>query len=134
MTPDLKTDDNVSLTPLVKGIVEDAQTLITQQLSLFQSEVQADLVRTKTAAIPLVIGMAASLLAGFFLFMMVVRLMTATWPQLPDYAALGIVGAALAIVGGVLLAFGLSQLDKIGLLANRAVNSLKENVRWKTQK
>jgi len=133
MTPDLKTDSSLGLTPLVTGIVEDAQALITQQLSLFQSEIKEDLGRVKTAAMPLVGGLAAALLAGFFLGMMIVRFMIHLWPNLPDYAAHGIVGILLAIAAGILLWTGISMLEKVGHHAEKAVSSLKENVQWKTK-
>lgn len=134
MTPDLKTNSSLGLTPLVTGIVEDAQTLITQQLSLFQSEIKEDLGRTKTAAIPLLSGLAVGLLAGFFLCTMVVRLLVREWPDLPEYAANGIVGLTLVILSGVLLVFGVTLFDKVGLRAQKVVSALKENVQWKTKK
>jgi uncharacterized membrane protein YraQ (UPF0718 family) len=134
MTPDLKTDSSLGLTPLVTGIVEDAQTLISQQLSLFQSEIKEDLGRTKAAAIPLLGGVAVGLLAGFFLGTMIVRLLIYEWPNLPEYAANGIVGAVLAIIGGALIAYGITQLEKVGKHAEKAVTALKENVQWTTKK
>src|SRR5262245_36165672 len=108
MTPDLKTDSSsLGLTPLVTGIVEDPQTLISQQLSLFQSEIKEDLGRAKTAAIPFFGGMAVGLLAGFFLCTMVVRLLIYEWPNLPEWGANGIVGVVLAILSGALVVFGM---------------------------
>lgn len=134
MTPDLKTNSSLGLTPLVTGIVEDAQTLITQQLSLFQSEIKEDLGRTKAAAIPLLGGMAVGLLAGFFLGTMVVRLLIYNWPNLSEYAANGIVGGVLAVVSGALVVFGMAQLEKVGERSQKAVTALKENVQWTTKK
>jgi len=134
MTPDLKTDSSLGLTPLVAGIVEDAQTLITQQLSLFQSEIKEDLGRTKAAAIPLLGGAAVGLLAGFFLCTMVVNLLIHIWPDLPLYAADGIVGVVLAILSGALLAYGITYLEKVGERSQKAVTALKENVQWTTKK
>jgi len=134
MTPDLKTDSSLGLTPLVTGIVEDAQTLISQQLTLFQSEIKEDLGRVKTSAIPLLGGVAVGLLAGFFLCTMVVRLLIYNWPDLPEYGANGIVGAVLALLSGALLLFGVTQLEKVGERSQKAVTALKENVQWTTKK
>jgi len=133
MTPDLKTDSSLGLTPLVTGIIEDAQTLISQQLTLFQSEIKEDLGRTKAAAVPLIAGAAVGLLAAFFLCTMVVRFMVYEWPNLPEYAANGIVGAVLAIGSGVLFALGTSLLEKIGVRSQKIISALKENVQWKTK-
>jgi hypothetical protein len=133
MSPDLKTNAAPGLTPLVTGIVEDAQTLIAQQLSLFQSEIKQDLGRIKAAAMPLSCGVAVCLLAGFFLGTMVVRLLTDVWPELPAYGANAIVGVILAVLGGGLAAAGITQLNKIDLHSNKAVKGLKENVQWTTK-
>jgi Putative Actinobacterial Holin-X, holin superfamily III len=133
MTPDLKTDSSLGLTPLIAGIIEDAQALITQQLSLFQSELKEDLGRTKAAAIPLFTGVAVCLLAGFFLFTMVVRFLTYQWPDLPEFAAYGLVGAVLGIAGAALVLLGKTQLDSINTLPEKSVKALKENIQWKTK-
>ena len=133
MTPDLKNDSSLGLTPLLSGIVEDVQTLTKQELALFQSEIKEDLGRAKTAAVPLFGGMAVSLLAGFFLFMAVTRLLLAEWPNLPDYAAYGIVGAFLAVVGMALLIIGNYLAHAIEALPKKPVQTLKENIQWKTQ-
>lgn len=134
MTPDLKNDSSLGLTPIINGIVEDAQTLIKQQLSLFQSEIKEDLGRTKTAAVPLVVGGAVSLLAGIFLFHAVVRLLMFEFPSIPDYGAYAIVGGVLAIIGGTMVVIGMNLTNSIGMLSNKPANLMQENVQWKTKK
>lgn len=134
MTPDLKTESSLGLTPLIAGIVEDAQALISQQLTLFQSEIKDDLGRTKNAAIPFFGGVAVCLLAGFFLFTMVARLLVYVWPQLPDFAAYGIVGGFLGIVGAALVIVGKTQFDAVDSLPEKSVEALKENIQWTTKR
>lgn len=143
MSPDLK-KSSLGLAPLLNGIVEDAQTLIRQELSLFQSEVKEDLGRTRTAAIPLVLGMAASLLAGFFLGTALVRWMMLQWPELPDFAAYGLVGGVLAFFGTMLVVAGLMLVnnnpkgkqefvDATRAHPKQSPNPSKEKTPWKTQ-
>jgi len=133
MTPDLKNESSLGLMPLVNGIVEDAQTLIRQELSLFQSEVKEDLGRTRTAAIPLVTGLAASLLAGFFLGSALIRWLMFRWPDLSDFAAYGAVGAVLALIGIILVVTGMTLLSAIGAHPKQSSNPLKEKMPWKKQ-
>lgn len=133
MTPDLQNESSQGLMPLINGIVEDAQTLVRQELSLFQSEVKEDLGRTKTAAIPLVSGLAVSLLAGFFLLTAVARWLMYEWPQMPDFAAYGLVGAVLAVFGTILVVVGMTLVNAIGATPTKTAIPLKEKVQWKTQ-
>lgn len=134
MTPDLQQNESSQgLMPLINGIVEDAQTLVRQELSLFQSDLKEELGRTKTAAVPLVSGLAVSLLAGFFLFTAVARWLMFEWPQLSDFAAYGLVGAVLAVVGTILVVVGMTLVNAIGASAKNTVKPLQEKVQWKTR-
>jgi Putative Actinobacterial Holin-X, holin superfamily III len=133
MTPDLETNPSLGLTPLISGIVNDAQTLLRQQLTLFQSEVKKDLGRGRDAAIPLGAGVVVSLLAGFFIFLMIAHLLVWYWPQLPLFVAYGIVGAFLGLVGGSLVLIGKSKFDAFNPLPEKSVEGLKENLQWTTK-
>jgi Putative Actinobacterial Holin-X, holin superfamily III len=130
---ELRSANGSGLTPLIAGIVRDAQTLIGQQLALFQSEFKKDLGKTKDAVIPLAVGMAVCLLAGFFVFMMAAHLAVWLWPDLPLFAAYGIVGVVLAILGGSLVAIGKSKFEAFDRLGEKSVEGLKENVQWTTK-
>jgi hypothetical protein len=121
------------VTQLITGIISDAQQLIRQQLSLFQSEIKHDLRRTRDAAIPLGVGVAVSLLAGFFLFLMVANLMVWLWPTLPMFAAYGIVALFLGVCGSILVMVGKTRFDAFNPLPEKAVEGLKENIQWTTK-
>ena len=133
MVSDHETNVSPGLTPLITGIISDAQQLIRQQLTLFQSEVKHDLGRTRDAAIPLGVGVVVSLLAGFFLFMMVAHLLVWLWPTLPMFAAYGIVGVLLGLVGGSLVLVGKTRFDAFTPFPENAVEGLKENIQWTTK-
>jgi hypothetical protein len=129
----MKTESSLGLTPLITGIVEDAQALITQQLSLFQSEIKDYLKHSKAAAIPLLTGVAVCLLAGFFVFTAVAEFLLYQWPELPRFAAYGIVGVSVGILGGALVLVGKAQFDALDVIPEKSVNALKENIQWKTK-
>jgi len=118
---------------LISGIINDAQVLIRQQLSLFQSEVKKDLGRTKDAAIPLGVGIVVSLMAGIFLFLAVAHLLVWLWPELPLFAAFGLVGLILALIGGSLVFLGKSKFDAFTPIPEKSVEGLKENIQWTTK-
>jgi hypothetical protein len=136
MIPDQQTrsvNNGHGLTPLISGIVRDAQALIAQQLSLFQSELGKDLGKAKDTAILYGVGMAVCHLAAFLLFMMTAHLIVWLWPEFPLFAAYGMIGIVLAIAGGSLLAIGNSQFGALDRLGNKSVEGLKENVQWTTK-
>jgi hypothetical protein len=122
-----------TLTPLITGIVNDAQTLIRQQLTLFQTEIRNDVQRTKNASIPLAIGAIVALLAGIFLCLALVHVIHYVWPSAPEFCAYATVGLVLAVIGGVLIYMGKSKFDAFSPLPDKAVEGLKENIQWKTK-
>jgi len=134
MAPEQTTTNSApALTPLITGIVNDAQALIRQQLTLFQTEVKNDLRRTKEASIPIAVGSVVALLAGIVLSLALVYLLVYIWPQLSLFAAHGIVGLLLALVGGILVYTGKAKFDTFNPLPEKSVEGLKENIQWKTK-
>src|SRR4051794_33972921 len=111
MAPEQTNTASPGITPLITGIVNDAQALIRQQLTLFQTELKNDLRRTKEATIPLVIGGFVALLAAIFLCLAVAHLILYIWPNCPWFVAYGIVGLVLAAIGGGLVYAGKSKFD-----------------------
>jgi hypothetical protein len=49
------------------------------------------------------------------------------------WACFGIVGGVLAVLGGILLYFGVRKIESIDLLSNQAVEAFKEIMTWKTK-
>jgi hypothetical protein len=133
MITDHDNDTATALTPLISGIIGDAQTLIRQQLTLFQSEIKHDLVRARDAAIPLGVGVAVCFLAGLFILMMLAQLLVWLWPALPLFAAYGIVALILGLVGGSLVLVGKSKFDAFTPIPEKSLEGLKENLQWTTK-
>jgi len=133
MAPEQSKIGSPGITPLITGIVNDAQALIRQQLTLFQTELKNDLSRTKEATIPLAVGAIVLLVGGIFLCLAIAYLIVFLWPDCPYFVAFGIVGIALTIVGGVLAYTGKSKFDSFNPLPEKTVEGLKENIQWKTK-
>jgi hypothetical protein len=133
MIPDQTTTPSTGFTPLIAGILNDAQTLIAQQLSLFQSEIRHDLGRVKDAAMPFAVGVAVSFLSGFFIFLTAAQFMVWLWPTLPLFAAYGIVGVFLALLGSGLVFAAHNKLAAFTALPEKSLEGLKENIQWTTK-
>jgi hypothetical protein len=133
MAPEHTANASAGITPLITGIVSDAQVLLRQQLTLFQTEIKNDLRRTKEASIPLAVGVIVSLVAGIFLCLAAAYLIVFLWPGCPYFVAFGIVGIVLALVGGVLVYTGKAKFDAFNPLPEKAVEALKENIQWTTK-
>jgi len=128
----VRPESDGSLARLATGIVEDAQALLKQQLTLFQVELKNDLRRTRNAAIPLLIGVAVCGLAALCLCVML-ALLLATALVLPWWAGFAIVGGALALIGGAMVVVGKTKFDAFNPLPDKTVEGIKENIQWKTK-
>jgi len=133
MLNDLETGHSPSITGLVTGIVNDAQELIKQQMTLFRHELQVDIRKTKEGALSLGAGLGVAGLGGLLLALMLVHLLQALAPEMPLWGCYGVVGVALVGVGGILCYAGKKIFDSFSPLPNESVQALKENVRWITK-
>jgi uncharacterized membrane protein YqjE len=119
-----------SLTELVGGIVGDLQTLVRQELRLAKAEFQQEWDKTKTAAGTMVAGATLLTVAGLLLSFMVVYLLNALAPQLPLWGCYAIVGAVLALLGGVLVGVGRTQAADVNVIPPITAETMQENVQW----
>lgn len=129
-----ETESSPPLTTLVSGIINDAQQLMGQQLSLFQHEIKADLRKTRDAAIPMVIGLAVAMVGVVLLGVMLGNLLPQIWPNLPLWAGFAIASAIFLAIGGGLIFWAKSQFDTFNPLPEKSLEALKENVQWVTTK
>jgi|SRR5688572_14758782 MFS family permease len=121
--------DERSVTSLVSGIVNDAQTLMQQQLALFREEVRTDLRKTRDALTAIAAGVGVAAVAlGPLVFMFVALLHElAGWSW---WASAGTVGAVLAVVGGALIGLGVQRFRSFNPMPDQSVEALKENLQW----
>jgi len=133
MPHQLETEPQPGIAELVGGIVQDARDLLAQQLKLFQVEVKSDLRQTKEASIPLAIGAMIALLGVGILALGAGYLLCWTWPELPLWAGLAIVGGGLLLIGGALALWGKCKFDAFNPLPDETLEGMKENIQWKTR-
>ena len=118
---------------LVRGIVADAQHLIGQQLAMIGQEIRDDLRKAKVVIPLLAVGAGITAVGSVLLLVMLPLLLNWFAPGLSLWACFGIVGGVLAVLGGVLLYFGVRKIESIDLLSNQAVEAFKEIMTWKTK-
>lgn len=128
MPESIPTESPPSMATLVQGIVNDAQKLIRQELTLARTEIQKDWTDLKQAAAALSVGGIVAFLGVLFLGFTVVYLLALT--ALPLWACYLIVGGVLALVGGLLLFQGVNKLRTIQLGPEKTVESIKEIIEW----
>jgi hypothetical protein len=123
---------------LVGGIINDAQELVRQEITLARSELQQEFKKAKSALASLSVGGAIAFLGGIFLCFMLVHLLhwltlpagsaTTDPATLPLWVCHGLVGLVLAVAGGVLLYRGVTSASELDVPLKQTVESVKEIV------
>lgn len=130
MASDLHTQEEFSVTSLLKGIVSDAQELIQQQLALFRAEIKDDVRKTVGILIAIVSGAFMVAVGGALLCFMLVHLLNSVAPALPLWGCFGIVGGSVALIGGIVAYAAVARFKTFNPLPDESVQALKENVQW----
>jgi len=133
MATDLHPDQSASVTSLVSGIVHDAQDLMKQQLELLKAEVRDDFRKVRDASEMLGAGAGLALMGGILLTLTLVHLLNWLIPDMPQWAAYGIVAVVFIAGGAGLYLAGKRMLDKVNPLPEQTAEALKENVQWITK-
>jgi len=116
-----------STADVLKDIVGNVQEIIRSEVRLAKAETTIEVVKAKSAVTLLGAGVACGLLGAAFLMLAAVYALTlvmAAW-----LAAL-IVGAAVAIIGAILISNGLGEWNRVNPKPERTIETVKENVEW----
>lgn len=137
MISDIRNQSESSVSSLVTGIVEDAQTLVKQQLELFRTEVRNDFQRTKEALAYLGIGVTLCVPGGImFCFVLVHLLHELTKPAgtdpagIPLWLCFAIVTVLCGIPGTIFSYIGIKKFQSFSPLPEQTAQALMENVQW----
>jgi len=132
MATDLHTETGPSVTQLMRGIITDAQQLISQQLALFRVEIKDDFRKTMSIVTAIIAGFVLVQIGGGLLCFMLVYLLQQVAPALPLWASFGIIGALVTLIGGGICYAAISKFHTFNPLPDESAQALKENVRWIT--
>jgi len=121
-----------SVTGLVTGIINDAQTLLKQQADMLKSEVREDFKRSKRAAEFGAVGIVFTTVGVLGLITALAYLLEEQF-KIPMSASWGIVGGLFAVIGVASSAFSYVLLERFNPLPDKTFNALKENITWQTR-
>jgi hypothetical protein len=135
MANEVHAPEEVGLTNLLRGIINDVGDLIRQEIRFARTEIKSDVRKTTRAGSVLALGVGTVALGVVFAALMVVYLIH-TLSGAPDSASIplwgchGIVAAVFLIVGAGLSFMGYNALQKLNPLPDQTAQSVKENVEW----
>lgn len=123
---DPKASQGPSVTSLVTGIIQDAETLFKQQFELLKHEVHQDIRKARGASYTLATGAILGIVAAIVLVQMLVWLTKWLVPDLQEWACFGIWGAIAFGAGAVLILVGKNTLESVDPLPEQSAEALKE--------
>lgn len=121
-----------SVTALVSGIINDAQELIKQQVTLLKHDIRHDIKQAKDGATSLALGGAIAAMGGILLCVMLVHLVSWLAPSWPLWVCYALVGGVLTAIGIGVMYAGKKKFDTLNPLPEQSVEAMRENVKWQT--
>jgi hypothetical protein len=121
-----------SVTGLVTGIIDDAQTLVKQQIAMFKSELREDFKHSKQAAELGSLGIVMLTVGALGLVTALAYLLHEQF-QFKMWASWGITGGLFLLGGGVLAYLSYNLLERFNPLPDKTFNALQENLTWNTK-
>jgi uncharacterized membrane protein YqjE len=130
MSNRLDTDDRgPHMTDLVRGIIEDLQTLIRQEFELAKAEMKDQAERVVQGAAFLGIAIAFILFALALLTLTGVHLLAwlTGWPLWVCY---GLIGGVCVLIAAAAAGWAYEKVKRIRLIPPQTAETMKENVQW----
>lgn len=122
-----------SVAVLLSGIVNDAKNLLKQEVTMFKLEARDELHKAKSAAVTLGIGIGIVTAGGMLLSVMLVQVLAVS-TELSLWGCYGLVGSGLVILGSVLLAVGKHKVERLNVVPQQTLETMKETAQWFTER
>jgi hypothetical protein len=130
MMEDFRREFESTMTPLLRGILDDTQKLLRQEIALARVEVKEDALRARDAVVGISIGALMGYLSFLFTCFAAVFLLLSYQPNLPVWGAYAIVALVLAAGGWFFTTRGLRRAQEIRGLPEQTVESLQQGFQW----
>ena len=127
MSENHQPDAQPGVASLVGGILEDAQKLVRQEVTLAQREVTQAWDKAKTGVALLASAIAVCSVVGVLLSFMLVKLLQQYLLPNHEWACFGIVGGLVAPLGGALIYCGLHQINQVHPSLPQTAETLRED-------
>jgi hypothetical protein len=130
MMEDIRREFESTMTPLLRGILDDTQKLLRQEIALARVEVTEDAIRARDAVIGISLGAMMGYLSFVFMCFAAVFLLIAYKPNLPVWGAYAIVAVVLAVASWLFTTRGLRRAQEIRGVPEQTVDSLQQGFQW----
>jgi hypothetical protein len=130
MMEDFRREFESTMVPLLRGIVEDTQRLLRQEIALARVEVTEDAMRARDALVEISVGAMMGYMAFVFVCFAAVYLLVAYQPVLPVWGAYAIVAAVLAVASWIFTARGVRRAREIRGIPQQTVDSIQQGFQW----
>jgi flagellar biosynthesis protein FliR len=128
MSNDLETQPEAGVLELLSGIITDVHVLTKQQLALFRHETKEEIVHAREAGTLVAIGFAIVVMGSLLICGMLVHLLVRMAPGLPLWGSYGIVGAPIAVLGGIICIVGVQRFRSVDTTSIEQTRDFEENV------
>jgi len=124
------TNTEADVGELLKGAVQDLETLASQHMKLFKTEIKEETRKLAEGAISLAIGGAVLLVGGVILGITLALALLAIFPNLPWWVAFGIISILICGLGALALFLGQQRIATAPPIAEQTQEEIQEDVKW----
>src|SRR5690606_4250109 len=114
---------------LLSNLIADAQTLARKELDLAKTEIMGEVDKVRNGAVMLGAGIGLATVGGLFLVAMVAELLV-EFGGLDRWLSYLIVGAVLAVIGGIVLYVGIKRFQTVDPVPRETIDSVRKDVSW----
>lgn len=126
-------DRGESVLDLMRGIVQDARTLSTKELTAAKLEITQEIKKIVTSSILLAVGVFILAVALVFLSI-VIALALAQYIPLPTWAGFAIVGGVYLVIGLIVVFAGRRKLQTAKPIPEHSLRGAKEDAQYIKEK
>ena len=130
MMDEFRREFESTMTPLLRGILDDTQKLLRQEIALARVEVTEDALRARDAIVSISLGAVMGYLSFVFICFAAVYLLIAYQPSLPVWGAYALVALVLGIASWLFTARGVRRAQEIRGIPEQTVDSLQQGFQW----
>jgi hypothetical protein len=128
-TEELTGEGEPSIAQLIGGLVADAEHVIRKELELAKVEIEDMGKRAARSAVAVATGGVVLGAGGLLLLFMFVHLITSL-AAVDLWISYAIVGGAVAVIGGILLATGLARIRNMDVVPRETADALRKDAQW----
>ncbi len=118
------------LSEIVRDVMGDFQEIVRSEVRLAKTEVREEAGKAANAA---KMAAAGGLLALYALGLLLLSLVWALQLEMSAWASALLVGGVLAVISVVMLNVGRKRMKTVSIKPERTIDSVKENLQWKSQ-